>query len=58
MYSTFEQFLTMPSSEQCRVTHLDMIVDCDTMHHLQALQMNKYERKWLVAFAKHVRLDD
>ena len=58
MYATYAQFLNMSLSEQSLVTHLDMIVDCDTMHHLRALQMNKYERKFLVAFARFVRRGD
>ena len=55
MYATLEQFLTMPPSEQCRVTWLDMVVDRPRMPYDE---MCKYERKWLVTFAKHVRLDD
>ena len=55
MYATYAEFLTMPPSEQCRVTWLDMVVDRPRMPQREINEMCKYERKWLVTFAKYVR---
>ncbi len=58
MYVTYEQFINMSQSEQCRVTHLDMVVDRFRIPRIGVNQMNKYERKFLVTFARFVRCGD
>jgi len=58
MYATYAEFMNMPPGEQCRVTWLDMVLDRPRMRQREINEMCKYERKWLVTFAKHVRLDD
>ncbi len=58
MYATYVEFLNMSLNEQCCVTHLDMVVDCSTIPRIWINQMNKYERKFLVTFARFVRCGD